>query len=96
MIYDQEAGRCKLCNADTLWGDAPHEPDCSFLILSQIVDNCRSPILSVNVGSSKRREAIIRIFEFLCSSEDVEEIEYLSHEDYTGAQEATVVEYSQD
>ncbi len=96
MIYNQETGRCKLCNAETLWGDAPHEPDCSFLILSRIVDDCQySRVVSVNVGSSKRREAIIRIFEFLCSPEGTA-IEYLSHEDYMGAQEATAADYIQE
>jgi hypothetical protein len=70
MIYNQETGRCKLCNAETLWEDAPHEPDCSFLIFSQIVNDCRSPIVSINIGSSKRREAVIRIFEFLGSSSE--------------------------
>lgn len=95
MIYNQETGRCKLCNQETLWGDAPHKPDCSFLLFSQIVDDCQySRAVSINIGSSKRREAIIRIFEFLCSLED--EIEYLSHEDYMGAQEATAAEHSQE
>lgn len=95
MIYNQETGSCKLCNAETLWGDAPHEPDCSFLIFSQIVDDCHLAI-SIDVGSGRRRKAVIRIFEYLCSSEDVEEIEYLSHEDYMGALETTAAEYQGD
>lgn len=70
MIYNQETGRCKLCHTEALWGDAPHEPDCSFLIFSQIVNDCHSPVKSINIGSSKRREAVIHIFEFLCSSQE--------------------------
>ncbi len=70
MIYNQETGECKFCNQETLWGDAPHEPDCSFLIFSKIVEDCHSPVVSINIGSSKRRETVIRVFEFLCLSED--------------------------
>lgn len=27
-IYDEDSGRCKVCRAHTLWGEAPHDPDC--------------------------------------------------------------------
>lgn len=27
-IYDEGSGRCKICRAHTLWGEAPHASDC--------------------------------------------------------------------
>jgi hypothetical protein len=29
-VYDELSGRCRICGEDTLWGDAPHKPDCEF------------------------------------------------------------------
>lgn len=70
-IYNQKTGRCQLCQADTLWGDAPHGlyltgQDCPYYILSLIVEDCKSKNQSsVNVGSARRRNALIEIWEFL-------------------------------
>lgn len=70
-IYNQKTGRCRLCQADTLWGDAPHGlyltgQDCPYYILSLIVEDCKNKSQSsINIGSARRRNALIEIWEFL-------------------------------
>ena len=34
-IYDDNSGRCKVCHAETLWGDVSHEKECEFLKMMQ-------------------------------------------------------------
>lgn len=70
-IYNVETGKCQLCQAETLWGDAPHGlyltgQDCPYYVMSLIIEDCKNRNQSsVNVGSTRRRNALIEIWEFL-------------------------------
>lgn len=44
-VYDDNSGRCKVCNGDTLWGDAPHKLGCEFDVVASRIEEKYQPAM---------------------------------------------------
>lgn len=75
-VYDPNSGRCKVCGAETLWGDAPHADGCGF---ARVVVEKDGRIKELESSLSRAHRMLV---------DDLDALFPLSHEEVAQAKRA--------